>query len=135
MTTDFERDPFKTLILGMCFLYSPAALIWFNAVGGGTLHSFPRPYGHMFLVVLCVTSGMSLYGIVRQYSVTGLLWERAGLYGLAPLFLTYGVWALGAYGATATGFASLLVSLGWAAMVRIQQINRRTRRAVGRGDT
>jgi hypothetical protein len=99
------------------------------------LHSFPHPYGHVFLAVLFVTSGMSLYGIVWQFSVSGLLWERAGMFGLAPLFLTYGIWAWSAYGATASGFASLLISLGWGAMVRIKQINRRRKpKAVGRGN-
>jgi hypothetical protein len=140
---DPERDPFKTLILGMCFCYAPVALIWFNRIAGGTLRSFPHPFGHLFLVGLFFTTGMSLYGVVRQQSVRGVLWERAGMWGLAPLFFTYGLWAVSALGVTASGFASLLIALGLAAIVRVSQINRRQgrgwggrrrRRAVGGGD-
>lgn len=127
---DYERDPFKGLVLIFSVAYPPFAFFRFDTLAGGVLHSFPHPFGQVFLAVWFLSSGMALYGVVRQYSIQGVLWERAGLYGVAVLFLTYGVWAWGAFGGIATGFASLLTALGIAAIQRIRQINRRVKKAV-----
>lgn len=132
---DYERDPFKVFVLGVSAIYSPVGFFGFNHYAGGALHSFPRPMGQVFLAWLFVSSTTALCGIMWQRSVRGVLWERAGLYGVAGLFVTYGVWAGSVYGGPAFGFASLLIALGMAAMVRIRQINRRRQRAVDRGPT
>lgn len=133
---DYERDPFKTLVLAVSVLYSPFAFIRFDALGSGTLHAFPNPFGRVFLAWLFVSSAIALYGVIRQRTVQGVLWERAGLCGVGGLFLIYGSWAYIVFGGRATGFASLLIALGIAAIVRIGQINRRRRRTgVGGGST
>lgn len=130
---DVERDPFKVLVLLVSFIISPVMFFRFDKLSGGTLHSFPSPYGRIFLAWLFVSTGVALYGIVRQRSVVGVLWERTGLYGVGGLFLTYGVWAWIKFGGPATGFASLLIALGFAAIVRIRQINRRRKAVSSRG--
>jgi hypothetical protein len=139
VANDFERDPFKVGLLGASALSSPVMFWRFDWLSSGTLRSFPAPFGRLFLLWLFVSSVTALYGIVRQRTVRGVLWERAGMYGVGFLFLTYGVWAWVVFGGPATGFASLLIMVGVAAIVRIRQINRRRkdrrRRAVGRGPT
>lgn len=103
---DYERDPYKVMFLVICCLFSLYALVRFNAAAGTTLRSFPKPFGYIFLVVLGSSSGLSLFGIIRNRTVHGILLERAGQIGVGVLFLTYGAWAYSLFGETATGFAS-----------------------------
>lgn len=132
---DPERDPFKVYILVVSAGYSVAASVRFDSLTSGALRAFPAPFGRVFLVWLFVLSATALYGIVRQRSVRGIFWERTGMYGIAFLFVTYGAWAWALFGGPATQFASQLIALGVAAMVRVRQINKRRKAAVTRGPT
>jgi hypothetical protein len=125
---DYERDPFKVFVLAVSVLYSPFAFFRFDTLAGNTLHAFPSPFGRVFLAWLFVSAATALYGVIEQHTVQGVLWERAGMVGVGGLFLIYGSWAYVVYGNPATGFASLLLALGLAAIVRIRQISRRRRR-------
>jgi hypothetical protein len=130
---DYERDPYKLLILGGILLWAIVAVCNFTRFGGTLLSSFPSPFGYVFVVGLIVTAGISLYGIIRQRSVRGVLYERTGQVGVGILFLTYAVWATAQFGARAFGFSVLLFSIGIAAILRVVQIERRRRKAVRRG--
>jgi hypothetical protein len=130
---DPERDPFKVAVLAASVVTSPVIFVRFDWLAGTVLHSFPPFTARVFLGWLFACSVMSLYGIVRQRTVRGVLWERAGMYGIAALFVTYGTWAFAVVGGPATGFGSLLITLGFAAIVRIRQINSRRRKGVRRG--
>lgn len=125
---DYERDPFKVFVLAVSTVISPIMFIRFDHLAGATLHTFPDPYGRIFLVWLFISSVTALYGVIRQQNVTGVLWERTGMYGVAFLFVTYGIWGGAVFGGPAFGFASLLISLGLAAIVRIRQIDRRRKK-------
>jgi tryptophan-rich sensory protein len=129
VVNDYERDPFKVFVLAISTVISPIMFVRFDHLAGGTLHTFPSPFGQIFLAWLFLSSGTALYGVIRQRNVSGVLWERTGMYGVAFLFVTYGAWAGVVFGGPAFGFASLLISLGLAAIVRIRQINRRRRKA------
>ena len=125
---DPERDPFKVFVLAVSAVVSPVMFVRFDQLAGPTLHTFPDPYGRVFLAWLFISAGTALYGVIRQRNVSGVLWERTGMYGVTFLFVTYGVWAAAVFGGPAFGFASLLISLGLAAIVRIRQINKRRRK-------
>ena len=103
---DPERDPFKVAVLMASAVTSPVIFVRFDWLASSVLHSFPSFTARLFLAWLFVTCVMSLYGIVRQQTVRGVLWERAGMYGIAVLFVTYGSWALVQFGGPATGFGS-----------------------------
>lgn len=134
LVNDPERDPFKVGVLAVSVVTTPALFFWFNTLAGVTLHSFPSPFGRVFLGLLFVSASTALCGVVWQDTARGVLWERTGMYGIASLFVTYGLWALGQFGGTATGFGSLLITLGFAAIVRVRQINKR-RKVARRGPT
>jgi hypothetical protein len=129
---DRERDPYKVMMIAAMFVIGVITSLAYNRVATSTLMSFPAPWGRVFLAAIVANSGMSLYGIALQHTVRGVLWERAGQWGLSVLFLIYGVWGFGLFREKATGFSTLLLALAAAAILRIVQIDRR-RRAVDRG--
>jgi hypothetical protein len=130
---DRERDPYKFVMLAGIGLLSLVTLVRFNHSATGILLAFPRPWAHVLLGGIVVNSAIALYGIIRQHTVRGVLWERVGQTGLAGQFLIYGVWGFSLFSEKATGFAGLLVTLALAAILRVVQIERRRRKAVKRG--
>ncbi len=130
---DRERDPYKFVLLTGMALISVVMLFRFDHVASGILLQFPRPWGHILLAGIFVNCSMSLYGIIMQHTVHGVLWEKAGQGGLAGQFLIYGIWGFGLFSEKATGFAGLLVTLAIAAILRVVQIDRRRRKAAKHG--
>lgn len=130
---DYERDPYKFVVLSGFVLVSVIMLIRFDHVATGILLDLPRPWGHVLLAGITVNCSISLFGIIKQSTVRGVLWEMIGQLGLAGHFLIYSVWGFSAYGERATGFAGLLLMLTIAAIWRLAQIERRRRKAVKRG--
>jgi hypothetical protein len=130
---DYERDPYKTVILSGIAVVSMEMLIRFDHVASGILLGFPYPWGHVLLLGIAVNCLVSLYGIVKQRTVRGVLWERVGQLGLAGHFFIYSVWGFSLFGEKATGFAGILLMLALAAILRVVQIERRRRKAVSRG--
>lgn len=130
---DVERDPWKFVILGGIALLSLNSLIRFDRSANGILQAFPRPWAHVLLVGIIANCSISLYGVIRQHTVRGVLWERAGQIGLAGELLIYGVWGFFVFGERATSFAGFLLMCSLAAILRIRQIERRRRKAVARG--
>lgn len=130
---DYERDPYKFVMLAGMGLLCTLSLVRFNRSASGILQAFPHPWGQVLLIGIITNCSISLYGIVRQRTVRGVLWERAGQIGLAGQMLIYGAWGFLVFGERATGFAGLLLMFAIAAIVRIVQIERRRRRAVSRG--
>jgi hypothetical protein len=131
---DYERDPYK-LFMMLVFVFAPAAeLCAFDTLAGAVLHEFPVPFGHILLGALIFTAGLSLYGIVRNRTVRGMLYERAGQMGLTLLLWTYGVWGFWVVGIKAIGFSGLLIFLGCAALFRVLQIERRRLKLVPRNE-
>jgi len=130
---DRERDPYKFVVLAGIGLTCLVTLIRFDHAASGILLAFPRPWGHVLLAGIVVNTAVSLYGIIMQHTVRGVLWERVGQLGLTGHFLIYGVWGFSLFSEKATGFAGLLVTLALAAILRVVQIERRRRKAAKRG--
>lgn len=131
---DFERDPYKLLMMIVMVVIPAVELFAFDQLSGTILHQFPVPFGHVLLGALIFTAGMSLYGIIRNRTVRGLLYERAGQMGLTLLLWTYGVWGFTIVGFKSIGFSGLLIFLGIAALVRVLQIERRRLKLVPRSE-
>jgi hypothetical protein len=131
---DYERDPYK-LFMMLVFVFTPTVeLFAFDQLAGPVLHKFPVPFGHILLGALAFTAGISLYGIVRNRTVRGMLYERAGQMGLTLLLWTYGVWGFWVVGPRSITFSALLIFLGCAAAVRVLQIERRRLKLVPRNE-
>jgi hypothetical protein len=130
---DAERDPYKFVVLTGFVVLSAVTLIKFDSQASPILRAFPPPWGQILLLGIVLNGGISLYGITMQRTVRGVLWERAGQIGLAIHFLVYGTWGFIVFREKATGFAGLLITLAIAAILRVVQIEKRRRRAVGRG--
>lgn len=132
---DYERDPWKFVTLSGIDLVSVMMLIRFDHMASGILLAFPRPWGHILLLGIVFNCSISLYGIVKQRTVRGVLWEQVGQIGLAGHFLIYGVWGFVVFGERATGFAAMLMMFAFAAILRVAQIERRRRRVVRIGSS
>lgn len=131
---DYERDPYKVFIM-MDMVFTPTVgLFAYDQLSGTILHQFPKPFGYVLLAGLIFTAGLSLYGIIRNRTVRGMLYERAGQMGLTVLLWTYGVWGFWVAGFKSIQFSLLLIFLGTAALVRVLQIERR-RLKLARRDT
>lgn len=126
---DYERDPYKTMVTAGFCVVSVAMLARFDHMATGILLAFPRPWGHVLLGGIVIFSAISLYGIVNQRTVRGILWEKVGQFGLAGQYTIYSVWGFSVFGEKATGFAVILLTLAIAAILRVRQIERRKRRA------
>lgn len=131
---NYDLDPYKLLVLGTIGFSSLNSLFRFKSSASAIVQAFPHPWGHVMLAGIVMNCVMSLYGVIRQHTVRGVLWERAGQIGLIGLFLAYGVWGFFIFGERATQFASILIALCLAAAVRVWQIERRRRRAVSHVD-
>lgn len=125
---DPERDPYKFVILTGFGLLSVNSLLRWDESANGILQAFPHPWGKVLLFGIVINCAVSLYGIIRQQTVRGVLYERAGQIGLSGQALIYGIWGFGVFGERASGFGGLLVMLAVAAFWRILQIERRRRR-------
>lgn len=124
---DRERDPYKFVMLAGFGLLSFNSLVRWDNASNGVLQAFPHPWGQILLVSIAFFCVVSLYGIIRQHTVRGVLYERAGQIGLIGQALVYGVWGFAVYGERASNFAGLLVMLAIAALWRLLQIERRRR--------
>jgi hypothetical protein len=122
---DYERDPYKLFMMIVMVFTPTVELFAFNQLSGTVLHRFPVPFGHVLLVGLIFTAGLSLYGIIRNRTVRGMLYERAGQMGLTLLLWTYGGWGFWVAGFKSIAFSALLIFLGTAALTRVLQIERR----------
>lgn len=123
------RNPFETLIVAAFGLYSGATLVAFDKVAITTLRAFPSPFGHIFSAIGLVTCSIALTGIIRAATVRGVLWERAGLTGLAGVGFAYACWGISAAGARALAFCLFLLAMAGASTWRAVQISR-ARKAV-----
>lgn len=131
---DYERDPYKLFMMLVMVCVPTVELFAFNQLSGTVLHQFPVPFGHLLLGALIFTAGLSLYGIIRNRTVSGLLYERAGQMGLTLLLWTYGVWGFAVAGFKSIAFSTLLIFLGFAALYRLIQIERRRLKLVPRSE-
>lgn len=118
------RNPFETLIVAAFGLYCVTGLVAFDSVATTTLRGYPVPFGHVFLAVGLVTCSVALTGIIRAATVKGVLWERAGLTGLAGVGFAYGCWGVGTTGVRALAFCLFLFAMAAAAAWRAVQISR-----------
>lgn len=118
------RNPFETLIVAAFGLYCIVGLIAFESVATTTLRGYPTPFGHLFLAIGLVTCSVALTGIIRAATVRGVLWERAGLTGLAGVGFAYACWGIGTTGVRALAFCLFLLSMAIAAAWRAWQISR-----------
>jgi hypothetical protein len=125
---DRERDPYKFVMLAGFGLLSVNSLVRWNSASNGVLQAFPAPWGKVLLFGIVFNCAVSLYGIIRQQTVRGVLYERAGQLGLVGQALIYGTWGFIKFGERASGFAGLLVMLAVAATWRVAQLERRKRR-------
>lgn len=132
---DFERDPFKLWVLSAVCLFGAVATFAFHRIGGATLQAMPPPWGQVFTAGMAISSGITIYGVIRNKTIAGILYERAGLAGMCMFFLTYAVWAFSRFGFTATGFTLIVGALGIASIQRLLQIERRRRKAGRHGPT
>lgn len=129
---DYERDPYKLFIMTDMVVTPTVGLFSYNQSSGTILHQFPMPFGYVLLAALIFTAGMSLYGIIRNKTIRGMLYERAGQMGLTVLLWTYGVWGFWVAGIKSAQFSLLLIFLGIAALVRVLQIERRRLKLIPR---
>lgn len=118
------RNPFQTLIVAAFGIYCIAGLAAFNAVATTTLRGYPVPFGHIFLAVGLITCSVAFTGIIRAGTVRGVLWERAGLTGLAGVGFAYACWGIGTTGVRALAFCLLLFAMSGASAWRAVQIAR-----------
>lgn len=118
------RNPFETLIVAAFGLYCGVALVAFDKVATNTLRNYPAPFGHLFLAVGLVTCSVALTGIIRAATVRGVLWERAGLTGLAGVGFAYACWGVGTTGVRALAFCLFLMAMAGASTWRAVQISR-----------
>lgn len=129
-----ELDPYK-LFMMLVMVFTPIVqLFTFDKLSGSILYQFPVPFGRILLGALIFTAGMSLYGIARNRTVRGMLYERAGQMGLTLLLWTYGTWGFVIFGFKSISFSALLIFLGSAAGYRVLQIERRRLKLVPRNE-
>lgn len=111
-------------------LYCVASLIAFERVATTTLRTFPVPWAHVFLGASAIACVVALGGTIRASTVYGVLWERAGLTGLAGLTACYAVWGLTTSGLRGLAFVLLLSAVAVASAWRVVQINAARKRAL-----
>lgn len=123
-------EPFEVMMLAGLAMSGGGGLLLFDKLAPtSTIHSFPPPWGQALLGFLAVASLIALMGAARP-TLDGVRTERAGLVGIVVCGAVYGVWALGANGATAYPFAVLLFYLAGGALWRVLRIRRDLRAGV-----
>lgn len=125
--------PYKVCILAETALFSVFIFFFFDRLTGSTLKSFPTPWGHVFVAGLTLTAVLSLYGIARQHTARGVLYERAGQIGFGILLLVYAIWTAALFGTPAFTFVGMLLSRGIAAILTVIKIDVLRRKAAKGG--
>ncbi len=125
--------PYKVCILTETVVFSALILAFFDRLTGSTLRSFPAPWGHVFVAGLTLTAALSLYGIARQHTARGVLYERAGQIGFGILLLVYAIWTATLFGTPAFTFVGMLLSRGIAAILTVIKIDVLRRKAADGG--
>lgn len=97
-----ERSPFQVCVLAVGLLYAIVTTIWYGSLAATSVKMFPAPGGRIFLVLLGLGCGSTLVGL-WQRGIQGLQVERAGLWLLVCLCLSYTLWTPFAVGVRGIG--------------------------------
>jgi hypothetical protein len=124
------RNPFELLLVAAFGIYCAASLIAFDKVATTVLRAFPPPWALVFLAAGLVSCSITITGVIRARTMTGVLYERAGLTALAGITFAYACWAIGNTGIRALAFALMLSAIAVSSAWRSVQISRARKTAM-----
>lgn len=116
------RHPFEVMILAWCLLSGVNQTINYQRAASSVLHDLPDLFGYALYAGTVVGSAIALIGTFWP-SLTGPLVERAGLWMLSGLWVSFGV-LLATAGVRGLYFGGFLWGFAAAAIWRGVQIGR-----------
>lgn len=112
LAVERKREPFELAALFICWLSGMTGSLWYDTLADDSIRAYPGVGGRVFLALMVVGSGTALIGVFQR-SLTGMRLERAGLWLLVSLCLSFTVWTPFAVGWEGLGmvlFFGLLVA-------------------------